>query len=135
MQLVLLISILALGVTAAKAQEVPAGRLGHSLGTYLRIEGVRAEQNMWGFPLRVDTVNGKKLEKPIEVWVSNVDLPKDARCILRGYETGSMIGTPPAVIEAAKEDGKDVTVAQAGWQLHRVFIVLSVVEPKDLKKK
>jgi hypothetical protein len=119
----------------AQAQDIPDGGLGHPLGTYLTIEGVRAEQLMWGFPMRVDTVNGKKLEKQIEVWVSNVDLPKDARCILRGYETGSMIGTPPAVIEAAKEDGKDVTLPQVGWQFHRVFIVLSVVEPKDLKKK
>ena len=127
--------VLMLCTGLAQAQDIPDGGLGHPLGTYLTIEGVRAEQLMWGFPMRVDTVNGKKLEKQIEVWVSNVDLPKDARCILRGYETGSMIGTPPAVIEAAKEDGKDVTLPQVGWQFQRVFIVLSVVEPKDLKKK
>lgn len=132
----LVIALVGFCLKAAVAEDgVPAGKLGHPMGTYLRIEGVRAEQKMWGFPLHVDTMNGKKLEKPIEVWVSNVDLPKDARCILRGYETGSMIGTPPAVVEAAKEDGKDVTLPQAGWQFHRVFIVLSVVEPKDLKKK
>ena len=127
--------VLMLCIGHAQAEDIPTGKLGYPLGTYLRIEGVRAEQNMWGFPLRVDTVNGKKLDKPIEVWVSNVDLPTDGRCILRGYETGSMIGTPPAAIEAAKEDGKDLNLPQAGWQFHRVFIVLSVVEPKDLKKK
>ena len=131
----MLLALLVFTYTVAISQDVPAGKLGHPLGTYLRIESVRAEQNMWGFPLRVDTVNGKRLENPIEVWVKNVDLPKDARCILRGYETGSMIGLPPAVVEAAKEDGKDVHMPQAGWQFHRVFIVLSVVEPKDLKIK
>jgi len=118
-------------ITAAKAQDIPDGRLGHPLGTYLTIEGVRAPQQYMSDTvntLLVDTVNGKKLE--------NVEsLPKDTHCILRGYETGSMIGTPPAVIEAAKEDGKDVSLPQVGWQFHRVFIVLSVVEPKDLKKK
>ncbi len=132
----LIIALLSLCLNAAFAEDgVPAGKLGHPLGTYLRIEGVRAEQNMWGVPLRVDNINGKKLEKPVEVWVSNVDLPKDERCILRGYETGSMIGTPPAVIEAAKEEGRDVTLTQAGWQFHRVFIVLSVIQPKNLKKR
>jgi hypothetical protein len=46
-----------------------------------------------------------------------------------------MIGTPPAVIQAAKDDGKDITLPQAGWKYSRYFIVISVVEPKDLKKK
>jgi len=126
-------------ITAAKAQDIPDGRLGHPLGTYLTIEGVRAPQQYMSDTvntLLVDTVNGKKLDTPVRICVENVEsLPKDTHCILRGYETGSMIGTPPAVIEAAKEDGKDVSLPQVGWQFHRVFIVLSVVEPKDLKKK
>jgi hypothetical protein len=123
----------------AEAQDIPDGGLGHPLGTYLTIEGVRAPQQYMTDTvntLLVDTVNGKKLDTPGRIWVENADsLPKDTRCILRGYETGSMIGTPPAVIEAAKEEGKDFTPEQFGWRFQRGFIVLSVVEPKDLKKK
>jgi len=131
--------VLMLCIGLAEAQDIPDGGLGHPLGTYLTIEGVRAPQQYMTDTvntLLVDTVNGKKLDTPVRICVENVEsLPKDTHCILRGYETGSMIGTPPAVIEAAKEDGKDVSLPQVGWQFHRVFIVLSVVEPKDLKKK
>ena len=131
--------VLMLCIGLAEAQDIPDGGLGHPLGTYLTIEGVRAPQQYMSDTvntLLVDTVNGKKLDTPGRIWVENADsLPKDTRCILRGYETGSMIGTPPAVIEAAKEEGKDFTPEQFGWRFQRGFIVLSVVEPKDLKKK
>jgi len=131
--------VLMLCIGLAEAQDIPDGGLGHPLGTYLTIEGVRAPQQYMTDTvntLLVDTVNGKKLDTPGRIWVENADsLPKDTRCILRGYETGSMIGTPPAVIEAAKEEGKDFTPEQFGWRFQRGFIVLSVVEPKDLKKK
>ena len=81
---------------------VPRGLLGNKLGTYLTIEGVRDES---GFKvgirtLLVDTVGGKKLDKPVAVWVNNLDLPAKQRCVLKRYETGMMIGTPPAVLEA-----------------------------------
>lgn len=136
----ILIFAFVFGITAAKAQDIPAGRLGHPLGTYLTIEGVRVRpeegKKVGVNTLLVDTVNGKTLETPIGIWVENVDsLPNDAHCILRGYETGRMVGVPPAVIEAAKEEGKDITVPQVGWEFHRYFIVTSVIEPKDLKKK
>jgi len=132
-----LLLLFVLAVSLAKAQDVPAGRLGFPLGTYLRIEGVRVDGPKYGGrTLLVDSINGKKLDTPIDVGIENVDsLPKDKRCILRGYETGQMIGTPPAVEQAAKEDGKVITLPQAGWKFHRYFIVISVVEPKDLKKK
>ena len=132
-----LILLLFFGLTSVKGQEVPAGRLGFPLGTYLRIEGVKVEGPKYGGrTLLVDTLNGKKLDTPIDVSIENVDsLPKDTRCILRGYEMGQMIGTPPAVEQVAKEEGKDIILPQAGWKFHRFFIVTSVVEPKDLKKK
>ena len=140
MKLALLILIAALGVTAAKAQEVPAGRLGHPFGAYLTIEGVREEPGTTMVTgvctLLVDTVNGKKLNTSIRIWIENVDsLPKDSRCILRGYETGAMIGVPPAKIQAAKEEGKEINMPQVGWNFNHYFIVTSVVAPKDLKKK
>jgi len=138
MKIALLVFVLVFGVTAVKAQEIPAGRLGHPLGTYLTVEGVRAEKGMkvGVNTLLVDTLNGKKLDIPIGIWVENVDsLPKDTRCILRGYETGSMVGLPPAVREAAKEEGKEIGGPQVTWQFRRYFVATSVVEPKDLKKK
>src|SRR5881628_3830354 len=85
-------------------QDVPNGRLGHPLGTYLTIEGVRVEEDArsGARTLRVDTVNGKKLDKLMDIVIENVaPLPQGTRCILRGCETATMVGTPPAVIEAA----------------------------------
>ena len=137
MKIAFLISVLAFGVTAGKAQDVPAGRLGHPLGTYLTVEGVRVEgPKTGGRTLLVDTLNGKKLDIPVGIGVENVaSLPQNGRCIFRGYETGSMVGIPPAVVEAAKEEGKTISLPQAGWQFRRYFIVTSVVEPRDLKKQ
>ena len=137
MKHLILIVAFVFGLTIAEAQDTPSGRLGHPVGTYLTIEGVRAEKGKVGVnTLVVDTVNGKKLDTPIGVWIENVAaLPKDTRCTLRGYESGKMIGTPPAEFEAAREAGKDITMPQAEWQFFRYFIVTSIIEPKDLKKK
>ncbi len=38
-----LLFLLVFGVSLANAQDIPAGRLGHPLGTYLTIQGVRVE--------------------------------------------------------------------------------------------
>jgi hypothetical protein len=113
----------------------PTGKLGSYLGEYLTIEGVRAEVGKVGKKtLIVDTVGGKKLDKPIHIWVHNLELPAEKRCVLKGYESGEMIGTPPAVIAAAKEQGRtDVGESQAAWQWHSHFVVLIVVEPKGLE--
>ena len=96
------------------------------------IEGVRAEDGKVGVnTLLANTVNGKKLDTPIGIWVENVEaLPKGTRCILRGYESGRMIGVPAAVAEK-----EHIPLPQARWQFFRFFIVTSVVEPKDLKRK
>lgn len=128
----LVTAMMVFSLAAAKADDIPSGRLGHPLGTYLTIGGVRAEKGKVGVnTLLVDTVNGKKLEDPIGVWIENVDsLPKDTRCTLRGYESGKMIGVPAEV--ARKEN---LPLPQASWQFFRYFVITSVVEPKDLKKK
>src|SRR5262245_19016778 len=119
------------------APPMPAGKLGTYLGEYLTIEGVRAElaQGKVGKQtLIVDTVGGKKLDKPIHMWVQNLELPAEKRCVLKGYELGEMIGTPPAVIAAAKEQGRtDVGASQAAWQWRPYFVVLIAVEPKGLE--
>ena len=112
---------------------IPMGRLGQPLGTYLTIEGVRMEEGKVGTrTLLVDTVHGKKLSSPIGVWVENAKdpgLPKGEKCIIRGYESGEMIGLPEAVAEA-----ENMPPPQAMWQFRRYFIITSVVGPKSLEK-
>ena len=83
--------------------------------------------------LLVDTVNGQKLAEPVGVWIDNVKhpgLPKETRCVIRGYESGEMIGVPFAVAEA-----ENIPVPQAAWQFRRYFIMTSVVEPESLEKE
>jgi len=114
---------------------MPPAKLGIYLGEYLTIEGVRAERGKVGKQtLIIDTVGGKKLDTPIHMWVNNLELPSEKRCVLKGYELGEMIGTPPAVIAAAKEQGRtDVGESQAAWQWRPYFVVLIAVEPKGLE--
>jgi hypothetical protein len=112
----------------------PHGILGDHLGAYLTVEGVKFENGWAGEQtLRVDRVNGKRLKKPVTIGVRNLKLPSKKRCVLKGYESGKMIGDPPAAIEAAKEQGKEIVVGQAGWQWEPYFVALIVVEPKGLK--
>ena len=117
------------------AQEIPAGKLGYPLGTYLTVEGVAAKPGFKVNPtctLSVDTVNGEHLYKPITIVVDNINtkFPQDRRIVIRGYESGKMIGTPPAVIKAAKESGEDIAVSQAHWHFYRFFVLTSWVTPK-----
>jgi len=117
---------------------MPYGILGHPLGSYLTIEGVRAEKGKVGAQtLLVDTVNGTKLKSPVSIWVDNVQaLPQGTRCVLRGYESGRIIGQPWAYSEAAKEEGKPPPPQpQVGWQFSHYLFVMSVVQPKDLEIK
>ncbi len=115
--------------------DVPIGSLGLPVGSYLTIDGVRLDGIKTGvITLRVDTVNGTKLPEPVVIWVENIDaLPKDVRCVLKGYETLQMIGSPPAYFAAAKEAGREATAPQAGWQIHLHFVATSVVSPSSLK--
>lgn len=113
---------------------IPSGRLGHPLGTYLTIEGVRMEKGKVGTrTLLVDTVNGQKLTEPVGVSIDNVKhpgLPKGTRCVIRGYESGEMIGVPFAVAKA-----ENIPLPQAAWQFRRYFIMTSVIEPKSLARE
>ena len=115
--------------------DVPIGSLGSPLGTRLEITGVAAD----GFKietgtLRIDSVDGRMLDPPVDLWIENIDLPK-GRIIIRGYETGRMIGVPPAVVAEAEAAGKEVAVPQWPWQFRLHFVVTSAVEPSDLKIK
>lgn len=120
----------------------PGGLLGDSLGSYLTIEGVldegkgKVESNT----LMVDTLDGKKLGKPVSVLIRNVRLPAKERCVLKGYELGEMIGRAPAEYAAAREQGQDAEELakrdQTVWRWRPYFVVLIAVSPEglDLRK-
>jgi len=107
----------------------PNGILAHPLGTFLVIEGIREEEGKVGVQtLAVDTINGRTLPNPINIWIDNVkNLPEGARCVLRGYESGKMIGLPREVAEK-----ENLCMPQACWQFRHYFIVTSIVEPASL---
>lgn len=111
--------------------EPPVGTLGYRIGSYLTIEGVRAEKGKVGVhTLLVDTISGYKLDKPVGIWIQNLELPSGERCVLKGYETGAWIGTPDEVLRAT-----GALAPQATWQFHFYFVATSVEQPKNLKIK
>jgi hypothetical protein len=119
-----------------RSGDVPIGSLGFSVGRYLTVEGVRVDGIKTGVQtLHVDTVNGVKLSEPVAIWVDNIDLlPENKRCVLKGYETLRMVGSPPAYFYAAKEAGQTAPGRpQAGWQISLYFVATSVISPSDLK--
>ena len=107
------------------------------LGEYLTIEGIRAEGGkVETNTLPVDTVNNEKLEAPVSVLIRNLRdyLPSRQRCIFKEYESGQMLGTAPAVLAAAREQGQeDVEMSQAMWRWRPYFVALIAVQPKELK--
>ena len=90
-------------VSKGSAQDLPKGRTGLPIGSYLTIEGVRDDSKHYNF--KVDTVNGKKLDRPLFLSVEDSRLASNGRQVLKGYETIQMIGTPPAFHEAEREAG------------------------------
>ncbi len=125
----------------------PGGILSDELGVYRTIEGLRSEGGkVETGTLLVDTVDGKKLDKPIPLVVRGavvvehnlqpavLSFPARQRCILKGFESGEMIGVPPAVSAAAEEQGwKEVPMSPVQWQWRPYFVALVVVEPKGLE--
>lgn len=107
----------------------PVGILGYTIGTYLTIQGVREEHGTLGRQsFLVDKIGDYRLDKPVGIWIENVDLPKGIRCILKGYESGDWIGTPENVLLAT-----GAPPPQCAWQFHFYFLATSVVEPTNLK--
>jgi hypothetical protein len=125
----------------------PGGFLDDQLGTYLTIEGVKSEGvKEESGTLVVDTVNGKQLDKPVSLVIrgavvvdhnlqpARLELPANRRCIFKGFESGEMIGIPPAVAAAAKEQRwQEVPMSPKHWQWRTYFVALVVVEPNDLE--
>lgn len=125
----------------------PGGVLSDQLGVYRTIEGIgSAGGKVETGTFLVDTVDGRKLDKPIPLVIrgavvvnqnlqpAGLSLPAKRRCILKGFESGEMIGVPPAVSAAAQEQGwKDVPMSPVQWQWRPYFVALVVVEPKGLE--
>ena len=117
----------------AAGPRVPDAVLGGSLGSYLTVEGERVNAPMAGKrTFLVDTVGGRPLATPVKIWVANVDLPDSGRCVFKGYESGTMVGTPPAVLAAAAERGKKVDAGLAVWRWRPEFVALIAVKPDGL---
>ncbi len=111
----------------------PAMSLGHRPGTYLTIEGVSGHNVKGGQPfVVVDTVNGKKLAKSIIVPIRNARISDKERCVLKGYETGKMVGEPPAVREAAQEQGKELAPSALVWRWETYFVALISLKQKNV---
>lgn len=117
-------------IGALSVDDMPMGSLGYKLGTYLTIEGIRAEKGKVGIrTLLVDTVNGGKTDMPVYLWMDNVEsLPEGERVVVRGYESGKMIGIPDEVLEK-----EHLAQPQVRWEFYRYFIITSAVQPADLK--
>lgn len=116
----------------------PSGYLG-SLGQYHVIEGTLHTGNdkVPSNSLDVDTVDGRRLKKPITIHVKNVQLPTKVRCVLKGYESGTMIGRPPAEYTLTKELGGDpneLAMRDAtAWRWEPYFVPLIASQPRGLK--
>jgi hypothetical protein len=117
--------------------DVPIGSLGFPVGSYLTIEGMRGGDGGKGGGARwllVDTINGQKLAEPVGIWIEKTEtLPKDTRCVLKGYETFEMMGDAPAYEAAAKEAGRNISAPQFAYQVHLFFVTMSVESPTRLK--
>lgn len=109
------------------------GLLGSPFGTYHTIEGTRIDFTFSGTrTLQVDTIDGKKLDKPIQIWVENIaqpGLPEKTRVILKGYESGRFTGSP----RMPKEEEEKWGAQQVFFHFHRFFVPTTIVEPQDLK--
>ena len=107
--------------SAHARDDLRVGALGHDIGTYLTIGGVRSMQGKSGpGTLLVDTVDSQRLDPPTSIWVENVILDEHGRVELKGYESGRYIGIPDEVSSATGQ------VAQAAWQFQRYFIATSI---------
>lgn len=125
----------------------PSGILGDQLGVYRTIEGSLSQGlKVETGTLVVDTVDGRKLDNPIPLLIrgavivnhnlqpAKLSLPPKQRCILKGFESGQMIGVPPAVSKAAEEQGwKEVPMSPVPWLWRPYFVALVVIEPKGLE--
>lgn len=114
---------------------VPVGTLGIPIGQLVLLEGTRIDGNKYGDrTMKIEKINGKAVTSPMEISINNVHLPKNQRCVIRGYETMYMRGSPPAYEQLAKlKKQPPPPQPQMGWQVFCEFVALEAVEPQSLK--
>jgi hypothetical protein len=66
-----------------------------------------------------DQVGAFTLKQPVQIWIENVELPPEGRCVLKGYESGRWIGIPWEVEQATGFE------FQALWQFQFYFLATS----------
>jgi hypothetical protein len=132
--------------TPASRPRRPGGLLSDSTGEFLTIEGIKVEHGKYETnTLLVDTVDGTKLEKPVTLLIrasyvadhnlkpAKFTLEAKKRYVLKGYESGEMIGIAPAVYAAAKEaQWREAPMSSAGWKWRPYFETLIEVGTNDL---
>jgi hypothetical protein len=113
---------------------VPNGPLGVPLGQLVELAGTRIDGPKSGTgSLNVQAIDGRPVVSPTSVWIEGVDLPKNIRCVIRGYETIETHGEPPAYEQLARLHGWSApSQVQAGWEIYCKFVPLEAVEPKTL---
>ena len=114
------------------AHTVPSGLLGHPVGTYLTIEGV-AGQTKGGIRVLVEAVNGQSLSSEIYIQVNSIYVTQKTRCKIKGYETGGMVGEPPALKQLAPN--RNIRFQQSQWQFWRYFVPMSIEYPEELSSQ
>jgi hypothetical protein len=128
---VILLCLMVLSMSFAQEDDTTKGKLGYPLGTRMIIKGVRHALLMTaafipsehGNSIRVDTVNGIKLEEPVSISLDDRGKTrnihsKEFRYTFIGTEKGEWIGGNPG--------------DQAGHQFYHTFMVDSVLYPTDL---
>jgi hypothetical protein len=132
--LAILLCFFMMSVSSAQEEDTTKGRLGYPLGTRLIIKGIRhaALKKKGFYPtdrgscILVDTINGIKLYKPIDISIESVRKigdfhTNDFRYTYLGFESGRWIGND--------------SLSQAVPQFYRYFIVDSVLYPTALDNK
>ncbi len=107
---------------------MPTGDLGFPLGEYLAIEGVKVPESMNNpLSLKVDRVNGRKLDLPLLISISGKagDLQDGMRYTVKGYETAGMDGQAPALEAAIKAADPTAPPAQRLWAVTSWFVALA----------
>lgn len=126
-------TIIAIGASRLVACDTFEGKLGHSLGAFLVISGMKEEKGkVASSNIRVTQVNGIELKESVVMPIGNMrKVPSNTRITVRGYETGKMIGLPGGVGAAEGLMG-----GSAYYQFYHYFIITSVVEPElDFESK
>lgn len=111
------------------------GHFGIPIGQYIIIEGKRSKTDNLATTsntLSVEKLNGKTLKIPADIKLDDIDsLNEGVVYVLKGYETGGMIGIPPPNEIARRQGGQ----MEFGLRFQVSFKIVESVTPGNLKLK